>query len=133
MRKFVLVHDQARQRAADYIKEAPEGYEVVVRPAKMNNDQKAYFHAICDDLRDSELTWQGKSLTSTGWKLLLISGHAVASGEGVEVVTGLEGEFINLRESVADMRKSRGASLIEYAIAYCVMNRIPMKKSTRFK
>ena len=127
MKKFVLAHDIARERALEYVRQAPEGYEVVIRPAKMNNDQKAHFHAICDDLKHSGLTWKGKKLKSLGWKLLLVSGHSIATGEGAELIEGLEGELINLRESVADMDKARGASLIEYALAFCVMNRVPLK------
>jgi hypothetical protein len=52
------------------------------------------------------------------WKLLLISGHSVATKQGAEMVPGLEGEFLNLRESTAAMSKTRIGSLIEYAEAF---------------
>lgn len=133
MKKFILAHDLARQRALEYVRQAPEGYEVTIKPARMNNDQKAHFHAICDDLRDSELMWQGKKLNSLGWKLLLISGHAIATNEEVEFIPGIEGELINLRESVAEMRKGRGASLIEYALAFCAMYKVPLQSSKGYK
>ena len=131
LKKFVLVHETARQRAVEYVQQAPEGYEVVVRPAKMNNDQKAHFHAICDDLERSGLTWQGKKLTSLQWKLLLISGHSIATKKQVELIEGLEGELIDIRESIADMRKTRGASLIDYSIAFCVLNNVPLRPPKR--
>ena len=131
VKKFILAHDVARQRALEYVQQAPDGYEVVIRPPKMSNGQKAHFHAICDDLRRSGLTWQGKKLTSLEWKLLLISGHSVATGESAEIITGLEGELINLREAITDMRKARGASLIEYALAYCVLNNVPLRQPKR--
>ena len=35
------------------------------------------------------------------------------------MVPGLEGEFVNLRESTALMSKARGSSLIEYSRAFC--------------
>jgi hypothetical protein len=38
------------------------------------------------------------------------------------MVPGLEGEFVNLRESTALMSKARAASLIEYALAFCAMH-----------
>ena len=39
-----------------------------------------------------------------------------------DVVPGLEGEFVNIRESSAKMSVSRMASLIEYVTAYGVAN-----------
>jgi hypothetical protein len=56
---------------------------------------------------------------------LLVSGHATATKEGSEILPGLEGEFVNIRESTALMSKKRGASLIEYTLAYAAMNQIP--------
>jgi hypothetical protein len=35
-----------------------------------------------------------------------------------EVIPGLEGEFVNIRESTAHMSKPRASSLIEYAVAH---------------
>ena len=42
--------------------------------------------------------------------------------EGVEMVPGLESEFVNLRESTARMSKKRASSLIEYSVAFCAQN-----------
>ena len=87
--------------------------------------QNKKFHAICGDLEKSKFPWMGKPRTAAQWKVLLVSGHAVATKEECEMVPGLEGEYINLRESTALMTVRRGASLIEYAIAFCAVNRIP--------
>lgn len=57
-------------------------------------------------------------------EVLLVSGHAIATKEGAEIVPGLEHEFVNLRESTALMSKKRGASLIEYTLAFCAGNGI---------
>ena len=38
------------------------------------------------------------------------------------MVPGIEGEFVNLRESTASMTKARSSSLIEYAMAFCAMH-----------
>jgi hypothetical protein len=38
----------------------------------------------------------------------------------------LEGEFVNVRESSAQMVKSRGSSLIEYSIAMAVNLGVPL-------
>lgn len=89
------------------------------------DSQNRKFHAICGDLARSQFPWMGKPRTAVQWKVLLVSGHAVATKEETELIPGLEGEFINVRESTALMTVRRGASLIEYAMAFCAMHRIP--------
>ena len=115
-RLFILVHLEARKRAAQAVAEAPEGYRVTVEPPKRNGEQNAKFHAICGELAGRE--WAGKPRNAAAWKVLLVSGHATATKEGAEMVPGLEGEFVNVRESTALMSVRRSSSLIEYAQAY---------------
>jgi NinB protein len=86
--------------------------------AKRTLDQNALFHAICDDLAKARVQWAGKPRTAAQWKQLLVSGHAVATQADADIVPGLEGEFLNLRESTADMSKARKSSLIDYAQAF---------------
>ena len=89
------------------------------------DSQNSKFHAICGDLEKSGLKWMGKPRSAAQWKVLLVSGHAVATKEEAEVIPGLEGEFINVRESTALMSVRRGASLIEYALAFCALHKVP--------
>ena len=121
-RTFILAHPVARRGAMAAVADAPDGYHVTVRAPTRTLDQNAKFHAICADLAASRLPWAGKPRTAAQWKVLLVSGHAVATKEGSDVLPGLEGEFINLRESTALMSVKRGASLIEYAQAFCAAN-----------
>lgn len=93
---------------------------------KRTTPQNAKFHAITTDLQRSRLTWAGKPRDARQWKSLLISGHAVATSEGAEIVPGLENEFINIRESSALMSIERGSSLIEYSIAFCASNDVEL-------
>ena len=118
-RMFVLAHAQARSRAVEAVRAAPDGYVVRVGPPTRSLEQNARFHAICSDLARSGLPWAGSPRTAAQWKVLLVSGHAIATHEGSEVVPGIESEFVNIRESTALMSKSRGSSLIEYALAFC--------------
>ena len=105
-RRFVLAHDPARARASSYVLyDAPDGAEVIVKEPTRTSEQNAKFHAICSDLARSQVMWAGKRRTADQWKVLLVSGHAVATKECSEIVPGLEGEFINLRESTALMSK----------------------------
>ena len=115
-RKFILAHDEARRRAVACVAEAPAGHVVTVAEPTRNGEQNAKFHAICGDLAGRE--WAGKPRSAQQWKVLLVSGHAVATKDSADIVPGLEGEFINLRESTALMSVRRSSSLIEYAQAY---------------
>ena len=125
-RTFVLVHDKARQNAIQAIATAPDGYKVKLSEPSRTLDQNAKFHAICGDIAESNVLWAGKKRTAEQWKVLLVSAHSEATKEGSEILYGLEGEFVNLRESTALMSKGRGASLIEYSLAFCAMKDIQL-------
>lgn len=125
-RQFILAHPVARQRAIEAVRDAPDGYAVTVAEPTRNLEQNAKFHAICTDIAKSGLQWMGRMRSAEQWKVLLVSGHAVATKEEVEMVPGLEGEFVNVRESTALMSKRRSASLIEYAIAFAASHGIEL-------
>ncbi len=117
MRRFVLLTPAIRKACAAYIaNEAPQGWEVTVREKRRSLDQNARFHAICQRLAGRP--WAGKPRTLEEWKVLLVSGHAIATKREAEIVEGLEGELVSLRESTAAMDKRRSSSLIEYAQAH---------------
>ena len=123
MKYFVLSHDMARQRAIEAVKSAPDGESVRITKPNRSTEQNAKFHAICGDLEKLGIKWAGKKRNAAQWKCLLVSGHAVATKEEAEIIPGLEGEFINIRESTAAMSKKRSSSLIEYAIAFYESNK----------
>lgn len=130
-RTLILAHDVARQRAVEAVKAAPEGYSVTIAEPRRNSDQNAKFHAICSDIAKSGMLWAGKPRTADQWKVLLVSGHAVATKEGAEMVPGIEGEYVNVRESTALMSVRRSASLIEYTMAFCAMNGVALSEPER--
>ncbi len=123
-RIFKFVHDSARRLAAEFCMTAPDGWVASFSEPTRNLDQNAKFHAICGDIAASGYKFAGKERTAKQWKVLLVSGHAVATGEPAEIIPGLENEFVNIRESTALMSKKRAASLIEYSLAWCSMNSI---------
>jgi len=127
--KYFLVHQEARNRAIQAVKDAHEGWMVEVKEPTRNLMQNAKFHAICSDIAASGLKWMGKPRTEAQWKTLLVSGHAIATGEDAEVIAGLEGEWVSVRESTARMSKKRTASLIEYALAFAVENGVNLRRS----
>ena len=115
---YILAHAEARRRAAQAVQNAPDGHKVVISEQTRSGEQNAIFHALCGDIAKSGIEWMGKRRTAGEWKVLLVSGHSVATKQGADIVPGLEGEFVNLRESTAAMSKSRGSSLIEYTMAF---------------
>lgn len=122
-RLFRLVHTQARQGAIAAIGEAPDGYVVEIKEPTRNLEQSAKFHAMCGDI-SRQKPFAGQMRKPEQWKVLLVSGHAIATKQGSEMVPGIEGEWCNLRESTAKMSTKRMASLIEYVNSYCVENDI---------
>jgi hypothetical protein len=124
---FVLSNELRRQAALRAIEAAPLDYRVVIKEPKRTDGQNDRFHAMCSDIANSGFEWAGKRRNSAAWKVLLVSGHAAATKEGFDMVPGLEGEFVNIRESTALMSIKRGASLIEYVSAFCANNGIRLR------
>ena len=128
-RIFGLRSEAIRRRCAEAIWDAPDNSRVVISEENRTLEQNAKFHALANDIAKSGHQWLGKPRDAAQWKVLLVSGHAVATKEGSEIVPGLEGEFVNLRESTALMSKKRGASLIEYTLAFMAMNDIHISEA----
>lgn len=126
-RTFILAHTVARQGAMHAVAHAPDGWRVTVEPPKRTDGQNERYHAIVGDIAKSGLPWMGKPRTAAQWKVLTVSGHAIATGEGAEILPGLEGEFVNLRESTALMSIKRGSSLIEYTTAFALSNGVMLR------
>jgi hypothetical protein len=121
---FYLANPINRANAVQAVRTAPDGYRVEIKPKGRSLDQSAMFHAICGELEKLKVQWAGKARDASEWKVLLVSGHTTATKGETEIVPGLEGEFINIRESTAKMDKQRGSSLIEYATAFLESKRL---------
>lgn len=124
---FVLVNERVLANALAAVRNAPANYVVTVAERTRTTDQNAKFHAMLTDLARSPTTWAGKRRTVDEWKALVISGHAVATQQPGEVIPGLEGEFVAIRESSARMGVKRAASLIDYLEAFCVSNGVVLR------
>ncbi|KAA3518863.1 recombinase [Agrobacterium vitis] len=129
--KFILINDWVRDNALAAVAAADEGSAISIGPKTRSVDQNAKFHAICTDIANSQMTWAGKRRDAEAWKVLLVSGHTVATAGEVEIIPGLENEFVNIRESTARMSVGRAASLITYAIAFCDTNGIHLTETIR--
>lgn len=128
---FVLINDRIRQNALAAVMRALPDFSVTIAPKQRTNDQNAKLHAILGDLGKSPVSWAGKRRTLEEWKMIIISGHSVATGHSGEVIPGLEGEFVAIRESSASMSVARAASLIEYLLAFCATNGVELTETRR--
>ena len=122
-----------RTSVCEAIMSAPDGNTVEIKPAGRNLDQNAALHAVLSDIANSGLPFAGKPRTMAEWKVLMVSGHARVMGDNLEVVQGIEGEPVALRESTARMSKDRMASLIEYTVAWAVQNGIRLRAPVSYE
>ena len=99
-------------------------------PRGRTNQQNRKFHALCADIARSNMEWAGCRRTAEEWKNLMISGHAKATGRESEIVIGLEGEMVQIRESSARMSVARSASLIDYVTAWAVSHGVRLREPT---
>lgn len=117
----VINSDPSLRRGINALVEAYQAHRYVRVSLKTGKDrsadQNAMLHALFAEAA-KKCDWHGRKLTETQWKVLFISGHAIATGRGAEMIPGLEGEFVNIRESSARMSVARMNSLIEYVQAW---------------
>lgn len=109
------------------------GHRLVLelRAERRSDRQNRLFHALLADVaRQAE--WMGKRRTPEEWKVLMVSGHSVATKQGADLVPGLEGEFVNLRESTAAMSPGRMNSAIEYMLAWCATHGVVLREAQQW-
>ena len=104
---------------------APAGYRVDVKEQTRSLDQNGKLHAMLTAV-SRQAEYMGRRLPIESWKALFVSGHAIVTKQGGEVLPGLEGEFVAIRESTASMGKRRASSLIDYVHAWCALNGIEL-------
>lgn len=112
-----------RRHVAEQVANLPEGYVIKAGPPTRSLEQNAMLHAMFGELA-KKAKYMGRTLTAYQWKNLLVSGHSIAVGLTPEIIPGIEGEWINLRESSAQMSVARMTSLIEYIHAWAAENNV---------
>jgi hypothetical protein len=112
-RRFFLRHQQARQNALQAIKEAPEGWEVVLKEPTRSSDANARLWAMLADV-SRQVEWYGKRLTPEDWK------HVFSSSlRKLQVVPNLDGTgFVALGLSTSRMGKREFSDLMELISAF---------------
>ena len=130
MKPITLHNDQAREAACRYVRSAPEGHVITVKEPTRTLEQNALLHPLLTDI-SRQCEWMGKKRSMLQWKTLMVSGHAIATGQPVEMTVGVEGEVVNLRESTASMSTKRFSSLVEYVLAWGANNGVKFSEPER--
>jgi hypothetical protein len=132
MRQLVITGEVARKAICRYVLAAPDGYVVKVGPESRSDAQNRMLHPLLTDI-SKQCEWMGKKRPMLQWKTIMVSAHSIATGSPAEMVIGIEGEVVNLRESTAAMSKARFSSLMEYVLAWGSMHEPPVKWSDIYK
>lgn len=131
---FLIVNGGSRAGAVQMIEQLPLGtHRVLVSPIPAVQAVRSRFHAMCGDLA-KQADFRGRSLSLQQAKVLMISAHAVAQNQPSELISGLESEYVDIRESSTQMSNPRLLSCVEYLRAYGDMRGIrwtePAQKGT---
>jgi hypothetical protein len=119
----IFLNRTNRRMAADAVHSRPDGHVLVLQEPTRTVRQNAMLHSLFSQIA-KQAEFHGRRLTAIQWKTLLVSAHAVATGIGTDMVPGLEGEWVNIRESTAQMGVKRLNSLLEYTLAWAADNDI---------
>ena len=125
MKRLTITGEVARKAICNHVMAADEGYIVTIAEPSRNLEQNAKLHAVLSDIA-KQVDYHGKRRSVEFWKGVFVSGWQIATGEKPEIVPGLEGEFINIRESTTTLSIRRMASLIEYISAWCAMSEVKL-------
>jgi class 3 adenylate cyclase len=119
-RLFKLVHAQARSNALQAIKDAPDGFVVVVAEPTRSLDANAAMWAILQAFAD-QLQWvvNGEKvwMPAEDWKALL---SAAFKRETVRVAQGLEGGMVMLGSRTSKFSVREMSDFIEFLSATAV-------------
>ena len=134
-KQFFLRSNQVRLNCIEFIKELPTDDKkplvVKIQPMTRSLEQNSKLHALLSDI-SKQCEFNGEKRAIDTWKMIMVSAHKIATGGKAEMVIGLEGEVINLRESTAQMSVQRLASLIEYVQSWAVENEVKFNDKWEF-
>ncbi len=121
MKSFRLSHATARQLAASYCLEGPDGLVVTFKEATRSLEQNALLWARLSQL-SRELKWDGETLTPNEWKDLL-----TACLRKQKVVRGIEGGLVFLGARTSSMTKGEMADLLTLMEAFAAERGVTFK------
>lgn len=105
---LVLRGSIERQRAKNWVDQAPAGTRLEFKASKRTLPQNSLMHSMLTDVART-VPWHGIKLTPTDWKLIFLD----ALKREVRTVPNLDGNgFVNLGRSSSDLSKDEMGDLI---------------------
>ena len=113
---FILAHNEARNRAIDAVRSAPDGYAVEVKEKTRSLDQNAMLWPLLTEVSNT-VDWYGNKLTKEEWKDVF-----TAALKKQKVVPGIDGGFVVVGQSTSKMKKSEFGELLELIMAFAAQH-----------
>jgi hypothetical protein len=110
--RFVLNSAFARQRAANVIASAPDGYVVAIEEPRRTIDQNSRLWAMLSDVAMSKP--MGRMHTPDEWKMIFMS----ACGWEVAFLPGLDGRFLPYGYRSSKLTKKQMTDLQDFIQAW---------------
>jgi hypothetical protein len=102
-----------RLNAVAAAQNAPDGWEIEIRPPTRSKRQNALMWAMLTEISDG-IPWYGQRLTAEEWKDVF-----TAALRKEKVVPGINGGFVVLGLRTSRMTKREMKDLIELMLAFC--------------
>lgn len=109
---FTLVHEEARYRAGELTRTAPDGWMVIFTPPTRTLEQNAKMWAMLADI-SRQVNWYGDMIPADEWKDMF-----TAALKRTKVRRGIEGGYVICGQSTKKMSIKAMAELIEYMYAF---------------
>lgn len=120
VRTFPLVHAEARQRALDAVRTAPDGYVVRVQPATRSLEQNAAQWPLLEAF-SQQLQWpvngRLQSITADEFKDVLT---AAFRRETVRLAMGLDGGVVMLGQRTSRFTKPEFSDWLEFLMSVAI-------------
>lgn len=112
-RVYILAHDEARRRAIQCVKEAPQGHCVTVSEPTRTLEQNSLLWPLLGCL-SKQILWHGAKLSPDDWKDLLTA--SLTKQRSAPAIDG--GGFVVFGERTSNYTKSMFSALIELIYAF---------------
>lgn len=121
---FRLVHAEARQRAAQAIAAAPDGFIVRITEPTRSLEANSALWAMLADVSE-QVVWYGQKLPADDWKAIF-----TASLKRSKVVPGIDaGTFVVCGQSTSSMSKRDFSDLLEVISAFSAEHNVKFKEA----
>lgn len=123
---LVLSTDAIRAKAIHWITKLPEGTRVVFSEPRRTLDQNAKLWALLGDV-SRQHEHHGRRYEPEDWKILFM----LALGKEMRFAPSLDRNgFVPLGTRSSKLSKAEMSELIEYILAFCAENEIPLSDPT---